>query len=80
MLYLRLRSFSDHIPPPPPPPFRSVDKKKAVDSFFIIGGPRLWNELPADLREAVLAVFPAIVENFPFPTLNVLLHFRCIFS
>ena len=59
----RLRSFSDHTR-------LSVgrSKKKAGDSSFIIGAPRLWNQLPADLREAVsVLTFKRMLKTFLFP-------------
>ena len=61
--FLVLRSFSDHTR-------LSVgrSKKKAGDSSFIIGAPRLWNKLPADLREAVSVLSSKrMLKTFLFP-------------
>ena len=43
-------------------------RRKAGDSSFSIAAPRLWNELPAGLREAIsLPVFKSLLKTFLFP-------------
>ena len=43
-------------------------KKKDGDNAFAVAAPRLWNTLPAGLREAAsLSVFKPLLKTFLFP-------------
>ena len=46
--------------------------KKAGDCSFVVGGPKLWNTLPEDVREAEsVSTFKQLLKTHLFPGQNL---------